>query len=89
MMIGNYRFANLPTGTYLVEAHAIGHSTQIKNITVTEKAELDFSLGLQYTEESPVVITGISKATQIKTKPGSDCNDESCSYRRESEYKYY
>jgi iron complex outermembrane recepter protein len=66
---GNYRFANLPTGTYLVEAHAIGHSTQIKSVTITEKAELDFSLGLQYTEESPVVITGMSKATQIKRSP--------------------
>src|SRR5450755_2437994 len=66
---GNYRFANLPTGSYLVEAHAIGHSTQIKNMTVADKAHLDFSLGLQYTEESPVVITGISKATQIKRSP--------------------
>ncbi|HXB28785.1 MAG TPA: TonB-dependent receptor [Puia sp.] len=66
---GDYRFANLPSGTYLAEAHAIGHSTQIKSITITEKAVLDFSLGLQYTEESPVVITGMSKATQIKRSP--------------------
>jgi iron complex outermembrane receptor protein len=66
---GNYHFANLPSGTYLVEAHAIGHSAQIRNITITEKAMMDFNLGLQYTEESPVVITGISKATQIKRSP--------------------
>src|SRR5664279_6471598 len=66
---GLYHFANLPTGTYLVEAHAIGHATQIKNVTVTEKATQDFFLGLQYTEESPVVITGLSKATQIKRSP--------------------
>jgi iron complex outermembrane receptor protein len=63
---GNYKFANLPSGTYLVEAHAIGHSAQIKNFTVSAGAVLDFSLGLQYTEESPVVVTGLSKATQIK-----------------------
>ena len=66
---GNYRFANLPSGTYLVEAHAIGHSIQIKNITVSEKSVLNFNLSLQYTEESPVVITGLSKATQIKRSP--------------------
>src|SRR5450755_3078018 len=66
---GNYRFANLPTGSYLVEAHAIGHSAQIKNVTVSDKAVLDFNLSLQYTEESPVVITGLSKATQIKRSP--------------------
>src|SRR5450755_2279180 len=66
---GNYRFANLPTGSYLVEAHAIGHSTQIKNVTVSVGAVQDFSLSLQYTEESPVVVTGLSKATQIKRSP--------------------
>ena len=66
---GNYRYANLPSGTYLVEAHAIGHSTQIKSITISDHTELDFSLGVQYTEESPVVITGLSKATQIKRSP--------------------
>jgi len=66
---GNYRFANLPSGTYLVEAHSIGHSTQIKNVTISERAVLDFSLGLQYTEQNAVVVTGQSKATQIKRSP--------------------
>jgi iron complex outermembrane recepter protein len=66
---GNYKFSNLPTGTYLVEAHAIGHSSQIKNVTVTDKVVQDFYLGVQYTEESPVVITGMSKATQIRRSP--------------------
>src|SRR6185295_11359634 len=66
---GNYLFANLPSGTYLVEAHSIGHSTQVKNITISVKATLDFSLGLQYTEQNAVVVTGQSKATQIKRSP--------------------
>jgi iron complex outermembrane receptor protein len=52
-----------------VEAHAIGHSTQIKDITISEKAVLDFELSLQYTEQSAVVVTGQSKATQIKRSP--------------------
>jgi iron complex outermembrane receptor protein len=34
---GNYHFANLPSGTYLVEAHAIGHSAQIKNVLYLKK----------------------------------------------------
>jgi len=66
---GNYLFANLPSGTYLVEAHSIGHSTQVKNITISVKAVLDFSLGLQYTEQNAVVVTGQSKAMQIKRSP--------------------
>jgi iron complex outermembrane recepter protein len=66
---GHYIFANLPYGTYLVEAHSIGHSSQVKNVTVSSKSELDFSLGLQYTEQNAVVVTGQSKATQIKRSP--------------------
>src|SRR5664279_1673656 len=50
---GDYRFANLPSGAYLVEAHAIGHSTQIKDIAISEKAVLDFVLGcLLYTSDA-------------------------------------
>jgi iron complex outermembrane receptor protein len=66
---GYYHFANLPSGTYLVEAHAIGHSTQIKDVTISAKAVLDFGLGLQYTEQNAVVVTGQSKATQIRRSP--------------------
>src|SRR5450432_792472 len=66
---GAYHFANLPSGSYLIEAHAIGHSTQIKDITISEKSVLNFGLGLQYTEQSAVVVTGQSKATQIKRSP--------------------
>src|SRR5450432_1113124 len=66
---GAYHFANLPSGSYLIEAHAIGHSTQIKDVTISEKAVLDFGLSLQYTEQSAVVVTGQSKATQIKRSP--------------------
>jgi iron complex outermembrane recepter protein len=66
---GHYLFANLPLGTYLVEAHSIGHSSQLKNVTISSKSVLDFSLGLQYTEQNAVVVTGQSKATQIKRSP--------------------
>jgi iron complex outermembrane receptor protein len=67
---GNYIFKVLPTGTYLVEVHSIGfkiltRSVSIKNPTTTE----NFELADEYVEESPVVVTGLSKATQIKRSP--------------------
>ena len=31
---GHYRFSNLPSGTYLVEVHAIGYSTITRNVSV-------------------------------------------------------
>src|SRR5450432_2386311 len=66
---GVYHFPNLPSGTFLVEAHSIGFSSQIKNVVIGDHAELNFTLSQQYTEQSPVVVTGLSKATQIKRSP--------------------
>ncbi len=66
---GQYHFSNLPSGTYLIEAQAIGYSTLTKNVTISGPTQMDFTLLQQYFEESPVVITGLSKATQIRRSP--------------------
>jgi iron complex outermembrane receptor protein len=66
---GNYRFNSLPSGKYLVEAHYIGFKTLTRMIAVTGPVTLDFALSDEIAEESPVVVTGLSKATQIKRSP--------------------
>src|ERR1700730_3941304 len=66
---GQYHFSNLPSGTYLIEAHAIGFTSLTRNVTISGTTVMDFILLQQYFEESPVVITGLSKATQIRRSP--------------------
>ncbi len=66
---GNYKFNNLPSGTYLVEVHYVGFRTFTKTITISGPVTQDFALSDQYIEESTVVVTGQSKATQIKQSP--------------------
>src|ERR1700760_524157 len=66
---GMYKFGSLPSGRYLVEAHVIGYKTLTKTATVNGTITLDFTLSDEYVEESPVVVTGLSKATQIKRSP--------------------
>lgn len=66
---GNYKFSNLPSGSYLVEVHYVGFKTFTKMITVSGPVIQDFVLSDQYVEESPVVVTGQSKATQIRQSP--------------------
>ncbi|MDP4131730.1 MAG: TonB-dependent receptor, partial [Bacteroidota bacterium] len=66
---GHYHFSNLPSGTYLVEAHAIGYTTITRNVSISGAVNMNFMLLQQYFEESPVVITGLSKATQIRRSP--------------------
>ncbi len=66
---GYYHFNSLPSGKYLVEAHYVGYKTFTKSVTVSGPVTADFLLSDEYVEESPVVVTGLSKATQIKRNP--------------------
>src|SRR4051812_46238328 len=66
---GYYRFPSLPSGRYLIEVHSIGFKTFTRTVTVSGPVTQDFSLSDEYVEESPVVVTGLSKATQIKRSP--------------------
>ena len=66
---GYYKFNSLPSGSYLIEVHSIGFRTLTKTVTVSGPVTLDFTLSDESIEESPVVVTGLSKATQIKRSP--------------------
>ncbi|HEX9510817.1 MAG TPA: TonB-dependent receptor [Puia sp.] len=66
---GYYKFNTLPSGRYLIEVHSIGFKTLTKIVTISGPITQDFALTDEYVEESPVVVTGLSKATQIKRSP--------------------
>ena len=66
---GYYKFNTLPSGRYLIEAHSVGFKTLTKTAVITGPVTLDFVLSDSYVEESAVVVTGLSKATQIKRNP--------------------
>jgi len=66
---GYYKFHILPSGTYLVEVHSIGYKAVTVTVSISGPVNKDFFLSDQYVEGSPVVVTGLSKATQIKRSP--------------------
>jgi iron complex outermembrane receptor protein len=66
---GYYRFSSLPSGKYLIEAHSVGFKYTTKMVTVSGPVTQDFVLTDAYVEESAIVVTGLSKATQIKRNP--------------------
>jgi iron complex outermembrane receptor protein len=66
---GYYRFKSLPSGKYLIEVHSIGYKTFTRSVTVNGPVRFDLTLNDSYVEESAVVVTGLSKATQIKRNP--------------------
>ncbi len=66
---GRYNFKSLPSGTFLVEIKFEGYKSIAKNILLKDLVTEDFKLEESATEISEVVITGSSKATQIKRDP--------------------
>lgn len=66
---GQYHFNSLPSGIYLVEVHYVGYKTIIKDVVINGSTVQDFELTLFAIEESPVVVTGQSQATEIKRSP--------------------
>lgn len=66
---GNYKTDQIPSGNYVVEVSFIGHKTISENILINGNTKHDFQLEESYTESSEVIVTGVSKATQIKRSP--------------------
>ena len=66
---GYYHFNNLPSGNYIVEVSFIGFKNTSENIFLNGNTTHDFKLAVSVTEESPVVVTGLSQATQVKRSP--------------------
>ena len=66
---GYYRFKSLPSGTYLVEVHSVGFKSITRNVVINGDVVENFELTDNAVEESVVVVTGLSKATQVKHSP--------------------
>jgi len=67
--LGYYEFKKLPAGTFLVEVKFEGYKSIAKNVLIRGDVNQDFQLEESATEISEVVVTGTSKATQIKRNP--------------------
>jgi iron complex outermembrane receptor protein len=66
---GKYSISNLPKGVYLVQVSFIGYGTFNQRVDFTKTSVLDVQLQTSSIETAEVVITGVSKATEIKRDP--------------------
>lgn len=67
---GNYKFKNLPSGTFLIEVRFEGYKTITRNIVIKGSVvHENFALEESAAEINEVVVTGSSKASQIKRNP--------------------
>jgi len=69
--LGRYHFEKLPAATYQVQISTLGYKVFSKVITVKGVMVMDFELDESTTELAEVVVTGSSKAIEIKLSPVS------------------
>lgn len=69
--IGIFEIKNVPAGTYQLEATNIGFQSQLISVIVHPEAVTEVSLILQenVSKLNEVVVTGVSRATQLRMSP--------------------
>ncbi len=66
---GSFEINNLPKTKTLVQVKLVGYRSIIKTIDLAETSVLTFELEESAVEATEVVVTGLSKATEIKRNP--------------------
>lgn len=66
---GKYTISHIPNGIYLVQITFIGYSTFTQKVDFSKITVLDVQLQTSSIETGEVVITGVSKATELKRNP--------------------
>jgi len=66
---GHFTLSNLPKGVYLVQVSYIGYLTVTQKVDFTKTTVINFQMAASTIEAGEVVITGVSKATEIKRDP--------------------
>jgi iron complex outermembrane receptor protein len=66
---GKYTLTRLPKGVYLVQMSFIGYATANERVDFSKTTTLDMQLHVSSIETGEVVITGVSRATELKRDP--------------------
>src|SRR5258708_1943258 len=66
---GHYTLNHIPKGIYLLQVTYIGYATLNQRVDLTKTTVLDVQIHTSSIETGEVVITGVSKATEIKRDP--------------------
>ncbi len=68
---GEYFIGNIPEGIHLVEFSHVGYSTQAEQILIKGDTKKNIALSESVVENNAVIVTGVSRASQLKKIPFS------------------
>ncbi|MEO6583981.1 MAG: TonB-dependent receptor plug domain-containing protein, partial [Ferruginibacter sp.] len=66
---GEYSISNISEGIHLVEVSHVGYTTLAENVNITAETKKDYLLTQSITENNAVIVTGVSRASQLKKVP--------------------
>ena len=66
---GKYALRNLPKGVYLVSVTFVGYAAYTQKVDLSTTTTLNVTLSVSAIEEAEVVVTGVSRATELKRDP--------------------
>jgi iron complex outermembrane receptor protein len=66
---GKYTLNHIPKGVYLVQFSLVGYATITRTVDFSKTTVLDAQLQISSVETGEVIITGVSRATEIKRSP--------------------
>ena len=66
---GNYSLDNLREGNYLIEVNMLGYNTFVKRMQLNENKILDIQLSRAVSELNEVVVTAVTRSTELKQSP--------------------
>lgn len=66
---GYFSYSNLPKGTYQIICFTDGYETLIQKITLQKDTTIILELSPNVTEYNEVLITGVSRSTELKRSP--------------------
>ena len=66
---GNYNIENIKPGIYLFEISFIGYKKRVERILISKDTVMDFLINQSVSELNEVVITAVSRTTELKLSP--------------------
>jgi iron complex outermembrane recepter protein len=66
---GHYEFAGIPNGNYLFEVKYLGYQNKTERIKIDRNLEKDFLLNAAISELNEVIITAVTRSTELKQSP--------------------
>ena len=66
---GEYKLVNLPTGNFNLKFSFVGYKTKVIHIHLEQDTVINVTLELDLKEMREVIITGLSKSTEIRISP--------------------